>query len=90
MNLLVGADALVMDDRDHVATLLRDMQAGEIRKLPKANGRRLSFSDTRNSALTASVQVYKGITKSLRPLFSRREGLSSFFCFHYTLAKGNK
>ena len=25
-----GADALVMDDRDHVATLLRDMQAGEI------------------------------------------------------------
>lgn len=25
-----GADALVMDDRDHVATLLRDMQAGEV------------------------------------------------------------
>ena len=24
-----GADVLVMDDRDHVATLLRDMQAGE-------------------------------------------------------------
>ncbi|MFC5652230.1 UxaA family hydrolase [Paenibacillus solisilvae] len=24
-----GADALVMDDRDHVATLLRDMQAGD-------------------------------------------------------------
>ncbi|BBH19538.1 D-galactarate dehydratase [Paenibacillus baekrokdamisoli] len=25
-----GADALVMDERDHVATLLRDMEAGEI------------------------------------------------------------
>ena len=39
-----GADALVMDDRDHVATLLRDMQAGEIRS--EANGR-ADFSDTR-------------------------------------------